>query len=574
VSTIRQIIHEAAGKCPVLGVDIKAAVDVYPALVSVGAIDDGDLAIVVDGAQQRLRVLKGPDSILKEIVCSTAADGFGNTTAVKAHGTTSTGLLKIGQIVGEGQPVGMEFKKLAPTGDIHKPAESGNHAAMTTRILTLKGLQAENESASYRGIYIHGTNREQQLGRRASGGCVRVSNADVMWLAENIPPSTPVYILGDPITTNPAFPSSDDCKPARAERQMSKERPKGDVSKKVPNKMKETAQPKISISEIRKMIRTELIREMQEEPVDLAYIVNIDDLPTDMVDEVAPDDLEVLTALQERKVRSNRSSNKSLKTEGLLDDISAGATLVGNIVGMGYDALKGTEIGAALGLDKKTQSGLSVADMEKLIGTSGNTFSNIADSTKQFLDNLHADESQPSAVDSPELADLPVRTGARVEYAPSVQLSSNGKQFLEKMSLNLDASIPIYVTSANRNPGQQASAMFTKWVLGGDYEISSVYSTQISRSFLAVIDKFRSAGKSDSEIARQPRVVVPILARMVKDMQASGQGFTGSHLAGNAIDLRISGLSDSQIVKLEDAAENAGGKVLIEKNPPHMHIEI
>lgn len=263
-----------------------------------------------------------------------------------------------------------------------------------------------------------------------------------------------------------------------------------------------------------------------------------------------------------------------LITEGLLDDIASGATLVGKALGAGYDALKGTEIGAALGLDKKTQSGLSVADMEKLVGTSGSTFSNIADATKQFLDNLHADESQTTADDSSDVAVVPVKTGARVEYAPSVQLSSNARQFLEKMSLNLDASIPIYVTSANRNPGQQASAMFTKWVLGGDYEINSVYSSQISRSFLAVIDKFRSAGKSDSEIARQPRVVVPILARMVKDMQASGQGFTGSHLAGNAIDLRISGLSSDQIDKLESAAENAGGKVLIEKNPPHMHIEI
>ena len=264
-----------------------------------------------------------------------------------------------------------------------------------------------------------------------------------------------------------------------------------------------------------------------------------------------------------------------LVTEGLLDDIASGAVFVGNIVGKGYDALKGTEIGAALGLDKKTQSGLSVADMEKLVGTSGGTFSNVADATRQFLDKLHADEPQASVKSPTELeSETPRMTGASVEYAPSVQLSSNARQFLEKMSLNLDASIPIYVTSAIRNPLQQASAMFTKWTLGGDSEITSVYSSQISRSFLRIIDKFRSSGKSDSEIARQPRAVVPILARMVKEMQESGQGFTGSHLTGNAIDLRISGLSDTQIVKLADAAENAGGKVLIEKNPPHMHIDI
>jgi len=223
VSTLRNIISalttsEAAKKCPVLGVDINSATDVYSALVTVNVIDDGDLAIVVDGAQQRLRVLKVANTVVKEIVCSTAAGGFGNTTVVKAHGTTSTGLLKIGQIVGKDQPTGMEFKKLSATGVIHKPIESRNHAAMTTRILTLKGQQPENESAIYRGIYIHGTNKEQQLGSKASGGCVRVSNADVLWLAENIPPGTPTYILGDPLSSNPAFPSSDNCASIKSER--------------------------------------------------------------------------------------------------------------------------------------------------------------------------------------------------------------------------------------------------------------------------------------------------------------------------------------------------------------------
>lgn len=261
MSTLLDIISalttsEPAEKCPVLGVDIKSATDVYSALVTVNVIDDGDLAIVVDGAQQRLLVLKGSNAVVKEILCSTATGGFGNTTVVKAHGTTSTGLLKIGQIVGVGQPTGMEFKKLAATGVIHKPVESRNHAVMTTRILTLKGQQPENESAIYRGIYIHGTNKEQQLGNKASGGCVRVSNADVLWLAENIPAGTPVYILGDPITTNPAFPSSDDCSSIKTERLL------------------------------RETIRALLV------------------------------------------------------TEGLLDDITSGAVLVGNIAGKRHDALK------------------------------------------------------------------------------------------------------------------------------------------------------------------------------------------------------------------------------------------
>ncbi|MCP3015043.1 L,D-transpeptidase [Nocardiopsis dassonvillei] len=43
-------------------------------------------------------------------------------------------------------------------------------------------------------LAVHGTNDEDALGRQVSHGCVRVSNEDITWMAENLPIGTPVEI--------------------------------------------------------------------------------------------------------------------------------------------------------------------------------------------------------------------------------------------------------------------------------------------------------------------------------------------------------------------------------------------
>ncbi|MFE3460039.1 L,D-transpeptidase [Nocardiopsis aegyptia] len=45
-------------------------------------------------------------------------------------------------------------------------------------------------------LAVHGTNDESALGRQVSHGCVRVSNEDITWMAENLPIGTPVEISG------------------------------------------------------------------------------------------------------------------------------------------------------------------------------------------------------------------------------------------------------------------------------------------------------------------------------------------------------------------------------------------
>jgi lipoprotein-anchoring transpeptidase ErfK/SrfK len=44
------------------------------------------------------------------------------------------------------------------------------------------------------GYYFHGTNQEQTVGTAASAGCLRMRRADVLWMYENVPVGTRVYI--------------------------------------------------------------------------------------------------------------------------------------------------------------------------------------------------------------------------------------------------------------------------------------------------------------------------------------------------------------------------------------------
>jgi hypothetical protein len=44
------------------------------------------------------------------------------------------------------------------------------------------------------GYYFHGTNDESTIGSAASSGCIRLLKADILWMYDNVPVGTPVYI--------------------------------------------------------------------------------------------------------------------------------------------------------------------------------------------------------------------------------------------------------------------------------------------------------------------------------------------------------------------------------------------
>src|SRR5207247_7402805 len=66
---------------------------------------------------------------------------------------------------------------------------------VTTRIIWLRGLEAQNAHAFQRCIYIHGTPQEKTIGRPASYGCIRMKSSDVAELYNRVPLGAVVQII-------------------------------------------------------------------------------------------------------------------------------------------------------------------------------------------------------------------------------------------------------------------------------------------------------------------------------------------------------------------------------------------
>ena len=160
----------------------------------------GQLVVIVWGPGQQMILTKDGQSAIQKIPVSTALNGFGFSSD---SATTPTGFMKTGRkFLGKKYQV---FVAKQPTDTILGPNEAGDRivdgkkhtAEVLTGLIELHGMEDCNSNTFDRQIYIHGTNRERNLGQKASGGCVRVSNNNLIWLNNNIPPNTPVFIQGD-----------------------------------------------------------------------------------------------------------------------------------------------------------------------------------------------------------------------------------------------------------------------------------------------------------------------------------------------------------------------------------------
>ncbi|PYJ29369.1 MAG: hypothetical protein DMF24_02320 [Verrucomicrobia bacterium] len=110
--------------------------------------------------------------------------------------TTPLGYLMVAKKIGDNAPVGAVFHHRQLTGEILQPNAPGRDP-VTTRIIWLSGLEAQNAQAFHRGIYIHGTPEEKFIGRPASYGCIRMKAADVAVLYHEIPLGALVQITPD-----------------------------------------------------------------------------------------------------------------------------------------------------------------------------------------------------------------------------------------------------------------------------------------------------------------------------------------------------------------------------------------
>jgi lipoprotein-anchoring transpeptidase ErfK/SrfK len=150
--------------------------------------------VVISVPQQRLALLDN-GALIATYPVSTSKFAIGDAPGSRG---TPLGELEIAKKIGGSAPSGMVFKDRRPTGEILAPDAPGRDP-IVTRILWLRGREAQNANAYGRYIYIHGTPEERNIGKRASFGCIRMRSRDVIQLYEIVGPMARVTILNEPL---------------------------------------------------------------------------------------------------------------------------------------------------------------------------------------------------------------------------------------------------------------------------------------------------------------------------------------------------------------------------------------
>lgn len=157
------------------------------------------MKITINISTQTLALLDDTGQLLHRYAVSTGANGAGEEMNSYC---TPRGRHIIRARIGAGQPLNSVFVQRRPTGEIYTPELGAQHPGrdwMLTRLLWLSGCEVGyNRLGSCdtmrRYIYIHGTPESTLLGQPGSRGCVRMRNADLLELFEQVEAGTPVHI--------------------------------------------------------------------------------------------------------------------------------------------------------------------------------------------------------------------------------------------------------------------------------------------------------------------------------------------------------------------------------------------
>src|SRR5436853_3490322 len=163
---------------------------------------DGPSRVIISVKDQKL-MLMAEGARIATYPISTSKFGVGDAWG---HMTTPLGFLQVAEKIGDLAQVGAVFRNRRFTGEILKPNAPGRDPVIT-RIIWLRGLQAENAHAFSRCIYIHGTPEERTIGRPASYGCIRMKSRDVADLYAQLPIGAVVEITQDRLPNLPKAPA-------------------------------------------------------------------------------------------------------------------------------------------------------------------------------------------------------------------------------------------------------------------------------------------------------------------------------------------------------------------------------
>ena len=160
--------------------------------------------VVISVRDQKLVLMRNGSKVATYPI-STSMFGLGDALG---RMTTPLGYLAVEKKIGDNVPVGAVFHKRRLTGEVLQPDAPGRDP-ITTRIIWLRGLEAQNAHAFQRCIYIHGTPEEKKIGRPASYGCIRMKSKDVAELYNQVPLGAVVQIIPD------RLPKMEKAKPRR-----------------------------------------------------------------------------------------------------------------------------------------------------------------------------------------------------------------------------------------------------------------------------------------------------------------------------------------------------------------------
>lgn len=158
--------------------------------------------IEISIARQSLTLCDDTGAAVASYPVSTAANGVG---CIKNSGCTPLGAHVVRAKIGQGAPENTVFVGRRATGEICTPelvAAFPDRDWILTRILWLSGTEIGKNrlgqvDTMQRYIYIHGTPDQVELGKPGSHGCIRMRNAELIALFEQVPVGTPVMIVDD-----------------------------------------------------------------------------------------------------------------------------------------------------------------------------------------------------------------------------------------------------------------------------------------------------------------------------------------------------------------------------------------